>query len=168
MTRVALGRSTLACLTLVAVAALWPGGEAYGQTTDEMNISIEIVEACEVAAEDLDFGEGSYIDRNHTLRMESTITVTCADNVLYEIGISHGDNYDGARHLSGDGGDIAYHLYDAENEVLWGDGSDTPGKFDRGNGLPQDHTVLGTATLWEIFPLPPGEYTDTVVVSIDV
>lgn len=123
--------------------------------------------ACTVSAGSVAFGVYDSFSSAH-LDSTGTIALTCA--VRRVVTISLGPGQSGAfapRAMSGPGGaTLQYNLYsDASRAVVWGDGSagTATGPFDTDRG----RQVPIFARVFAGQDVPAGEYSDTIVVTIE-
>lgn len=128
------------------------------------NVTAAVEPACLVSAQPINFGNQGVL--SNTVDATGTITLTCTANLAYSIALNGGltGSPPTARQMVLGGSSILYGLYrDAARSNVWGS---TAGQVvtGTGSGASQNVTVYGRVPAQ---PTPaPGNYTDTVVVTV--
>lgn len=142
------------------------GATAY--TSYAFNASATVISNCNISASNIDFGQTGFI--GSAINATGVITSTCSNNTPYTLALSAGQGTGAtmtARRMNGSaGGTLQYRLYrDAARTQAWGDGGGgTVTASGTGNTNAQTHTVY--ATLPAQGSAPPGNYSDTVTVTV--
>lgn len=140
-------------------------GEGGNSTHYSGDIRAQYANSCTVSATAMHFGRRP--PPTSAVQATSDITVQCAPQTAWKIGLGNGQHHDGStRHMAGSSGTIAYRLYrDSAHTQAWGN---EPGSMLAGatnhHGDPATVRVHG-----EVPPHPDaamGRYTDTVVVTL--
>ncbi|NML42963.1 spore coat protein U domain-containing protein [Ramlibacter sp. G-1-2-2] len=149
---------------LVAAAISGVSG-AYALTdTNNLQVSLTITAACDVtttAPSSVAFGSHA---QTASTPVDNTgaVTVTCQGSTPYNVLLGQGGNYSSGRRLVASGNYVPYELYrDSSHTQVWGQtiGTDT-----------QTGTGTNTFTVYGRVPslsFPAGNYTDTVLVTVD-
>lgn len=161
-------RLFLSVAAAAATLCFASGAEAATAVTS-LNVSLTAVTACSIATTPVNFGSGTGISDTQA---NGDITVTCSQNVPYNIALDGGYFYDGgSRNLSNGTTTRRYYLFrDSGLTAEWGDIDFTgnypfgPSLTDMGNGMAQPHTVYGLTQGGT--PLPAGYYYDYVTVTV--
>lgn len=141
---------------------------AAGSDSDEFQVSIEILPACEVTADnDLLFGTQSYLDQPIEGEVKFTIQCTADAEGIISLDAGTGTGSTTLRTMEYNGSEIEYALYkDAAYTAYWGDGVT--------GGTTVTHTGTGAETEYSIFAKTSvqaepaaGIYTDTIEVSVE-
>jgi spore coat protein U-like protein len=136
-----------------------------GPSNPTMAVTATVAPACTIAATNLAFGTYSGALANAV----ATLTVTCTDTTLYNIGLGAG-LASGAtvttRQMTGSGSTtLAYALYqDGAHSINWGVTVGTDTVAGTGNGIGQPVSVYGQIAAGQ-FPVP-GSYSDTIVATV--
>lgn len=135
--------------------------------SDSFTVSATVLEACEVVANDLAFGDYDPTVASH-LDAATTLAVTCTRGTGYEVGLDLGNDNGAttaARYMAHGSDTLAYTLYrNAGRTQLWGqnDGVDTLAGV--GNGDPQTIDVFGRVPMQQ--NAPAASYQDTITVTV--
>ncbi len=159
------------CLRPAVILAIMgmPGGQVLAQTaSDSFAVTAEVIDACDITANDLDFGNYSSISGS-ALDASSTLDVTCTNGTLYAVELNEGTTSGGAftERLMTDGSDtLGYNLYTSSaRTTVWGDGSGaTSTVIGTGSGVLQSLSVYGRVPASQNVPV--GSYSDTVTATI--
>ena len=122
--------------------------------------------SCTVSASTLNFGSQGVLDAN--VDAANTIDIVCTQDAAYTIGLDGG--LSGAsdpelRKMTKASEEITYGIYsDAGRSTPWGDSVGTNTVSGIGNGLTQSYTGYGRVPP-QTSP-SPGDYTDTIVVTV--
>jgi len=131
-----------------------------------LTVRAQVVPECRLVADDLDFGSAGMLDR--AVDATSQIRVTCTAGSSYNVGIGYGLHGSSAnsRHMQDPAGNlVAYHLYrDSARTLGWGQLADGLALTAAGSGTAQTFTVHGRVPPQNT--PPPGNYSDTVVVTV--
>ena len=156
-------------LLIAAAAAAALGGNAAlaAEQTTTFDVQIVLEAACGVSADQLlDFGTAGLL--SSAVDSDADITVLCTEGVVYDIGLSAGDNGGGvttARKMLNGANDVTYDLFsDAGRSSHWGDIIDTDTVSATGTGANQTFTVYGRVPVQDT--PPAGTYTDTITVTV--
>jgi spore coat protein U-like protein len=160
----------LAAAVAVAGLAIQPStAQAAGSVTADMNVKIQIQNACQIttAPSDLDFGTAGPLTSN--VDQKTTFGITCTDNAPFNVGLNSGLNGGGdvtARKMDDGAGDfVSYQLYsDSTRSTVWGNTINTDTVADTGTGNEVTYTVYGRVAP-QTTP-PAGAYQDTVAVTV--
>jgi spore coat protein U-like protein len=169
---VSLKRMLLSCLGAgTLLGATHDAGAAT--TTGALTVSATVAPTCTIAANPLLFG--TYYPGNGGLNANTTLLVRCSHGTAFTVAMDAGAGggtlaqrlmAQGAAHLQ-------YNLYtSAARTTVWGDGSVSSAVVAGiGKGLAGGETI--TETVYGTLPdsaanqqLPPGLYSDTVLVTI--
>lgn len=160
--------TVLAAAVVAAGLAVQPfqAAQASGSVNADMNVKIEIQNACEIttAPSDLDFGTAGPLTAN--VDNTATFAVTCTDLAPYEIFMGAGQHASGGSNRMTDGTNfVNYALYqDSGRTKPWGSTSGTDTETATGNGTSQSFTVYGRVPP-QTTP-PAGAYSDVVAVTV--
>lgn len=137
-----------------------------GVATSRFYIQAVVANDCRIdGTTPMDFGvvAGSITS---PLQTQSTVTVTC-NGTAYRVGLDNGQHaVNGQRRMRGSDGYVVYELYrDAARSQRWGNNLwyDAVGAV--GTGLAQSLIVYGSVPRQTI--KASGQYTDTIVVTVD-
>jgi len=132
-----------------------------------MEVMATVVSSCELSVTPIDFGNYAGAEINTT----GEVIVVCNDGVPYKIAMNAGMNTDNAnRRMADSSGNntLPYRL--TYQGVDWGD----LGVHDtflsnpvQGVGTGAASSFVVEAMLFEAQDVPPGVYSDTVIVSVD-
>lgn len=154
----------------IAFAALsLSSGLALAQTAnDTFAVTAEVIDACDITANDLDFGNYSAISGSN-VDASSTLDVTCTNGTSYAIALNVGTTSGGAftARLMTDGSNtLNYNLYTSTARTsVWGDGTGATLTISgTGSGSLQSLTVYGRVPASQNVPV--GSYADTVTATI--
>lgn len=155
----------------LAVGLLSAGSVALGaaQETTTFTVTAEVVDACEVSANNLAFGSYNPVEGGN-LDGTSTIDVTCSNGTDYQIGLSGGDAGDVENRTMSDGtNSLDYQLFsDSGRTTNWGTTEDADTLNDGttiGDGTQNSHIVYGRILDQPTAVVSAG-YTDTVTVTM--
>ena len=132
----------------------------------EQEIVAWFEDACMLSATDLDFGQVDTLAQ--PVQRTSSIRVECPSGADWSLGLGNGLNYaGGTRRMIGADGHVGYELFrDPARNQPWGD----TGVDDRVSGTTDAYGNPVTVTVHGRVPaqadMPPGHYTDTVVVTL--
>lgn len=159
-------------LALSATALLsLPAAAAPNSASGSLEVGATIVVACNVSGNTLNFG--SAIDPLQTsgaIDASTSLSVTCTRTTPYSVALSAGTNAGGpnnfgARAMKSGSHTLAYQLYlDAARSQIWGNGTNSSVYTGTGTGNTQQLTLYGR--LPSVAQAVPGDYTDTVTVTI--
>jgi spore coat protein U-like protein len=137
--------------------------------TATFNVTASIVDACDVQAANLAFGNYSP-SAGSALDGSSSVSVYCTVGTPYALALnvgSGGGTYAARKMLSGSN-EIVYNLYtSAARTTVWGDGTSSTGTVSgTGAGLltASAHTVYGRIGIGQ--DSAPGAYTSTITVTL--
>lgn len=135
-------------------------------TSQQVKVSAEVQSNCLVEANDLDFGSASG-NITHNIDASTELSVTCTAGTRYWISLDDGQagTYNPANRRMQSGADrVSYGLYtNASRTDAWGSGWDAV--FGTASGGTVDLTIYGRVPPQS--SVPPGIYTDTVIVTIN-
>jgi spore coat protein U-like protein len=154
-------RVTYQYLSLLnCLAILSPGISA------PFTVRANILASCSVSASALDFGSVASLDQ--VRESTSVITATCPSGIPYAVALSGGNASatDPAQRKMAKGADlVVYGLYqDVQRAMPWGDAAGSNTRSLTGSGAAQSLTVYGRIPVQ--VTRPPGNYTDTIVVTL--
>lgn len=157
----------LAASIVAAGLAVQPLEIAHaGTVTANMNVKIQIQNACQIttAPSDLDFGTQGPLTAN--VDIQTTFGVTCTDQAAYNVGMDAGQHASGGSNRMTDGTNfVSYALYqDSGRTTAWGNTVGTDTEAGTGNGNAQTITVYGRVPP-QTTP-PAGNYSDIVAVTV--
>lgn len=161
--------SVLVAITTVIIAS--QQSVYAGTVSTSFPVQVSVGAACTVGASGFAFPAYSGIGVDST----STIDVTCAQNLAYQITLNGGNNFNatsGKRRMGASGTFLDYQLYQQNGfQTVWGDTgfqgtvpNGTP-KAGTGTGAAQQHTVFGHLYANQV--VPAGTYSDTVLVTVN-
>lgn len=167
-------------LTTLLLTVLYVGGSSLataGTATTTFPVSITAATACSVNATGLDFGTFVPGPTSPALSATGTVTVTCALNVPYKVGLDRGlhGGVTGRKLTFANGTVMTYEIYqDSAKTLVWGDndlantyppGSSLAGT---GSGAAQPLTVHGVVPAGQNPIVPPStpEGFDTITVTV--
>lgn len=162
-------KSILYLLPMLFVCFMFVPVVAIGETqTADITVSANLTGICSLNAGNIAFGNipvnssgVQFIAPTH-----SQIEVNCPLDVIYQIGVSNGQNYNGTyRRMLGPGSaPIIYGLtQDMSGIVLWDPTPSRNGTFTSSGG-PRLHDVYAGAQIDPTLPL--GSYQDIVIVTL--
>jgi spore coat protein U-like protein len=167
-------RNSIACLsaaTLLAAAATQAAPP--NPATTNIAISATVVKNCTVGATGVAFG--NYYPTAGALAANSTISVSCTKTTPFTVTLNKGTTGGGtiAQRLMTDGGGntLQYNLYTTGGfATVFGDGTGgSATAVGAGNGMGNPVTITAFGSLPDSGAnqaVPPGNYTDTVTVSV--
>lgn len=154
-------------------AAVMTCGAAWSATaTANFQVTATVQPSCSVSGSNMNFG--SSIDPLATttpLDATSTLTLTCTNTTPYQISLNAGTHAGGAtnfssRAISNGTQTIGYQLYtDSGRTSVWGNGTASSRVPGTGTGSTQSLNIYGR--LPSLAGAVPGNYSDTVTVTID-
>ena len=145
--------------SLVFTSASFATTATYtAQATANMNVSLTVLKACSITASDMNFGK-QYSNAGD-LSVQTTAAVVCTKNTPYELSSDSSHDYE----MSDTNGDkIAYSLYaDQASSTPF-----TTGTTGTGTGVAQNINIYGKVGSSALQVAPAGDYTDTVLLSVD-
>lgn len=149
----------------VVVILLTGGVASASEVTAMLTVRATIVPVCAVSTLPVDFGAYEGFDKN----AEGAIGVTCSPGAPYEIklGTGYSGTYDVRKMMLWGYGELDYNLYtDSTRTTIWGDGTaDTQTVSATGTGAAVTHVVYGKVFGGQT--VPPGDYIDYVLVTVD-
>ena len=162
-------RSLRTALAVLAATVIPIGGAHAAQTVPEnLGVSLEIVEACEVGTiEAIAFGTqgtlGAAVDA------EGSVSVTCPEDTEYSIALDVGQGDSATvtvRKMTGPASaTINYTLYsDAGRNTVWGDEEGNNRVTETGSGAAQVHPIYARVPSQDTPAV--GLYTDIVTVIV--
>lgn len=158
--------STLAICGVALSASLFTGS-AFAQDTATMTVTANVAPSCQLTNVDaLAFGQ---LDQTADNDAQADITWVCTNGYDSEIQLDGGGS--GSillRSMSGPGA-LAYQLYtDAARSIIFGDGGlgDVVNVSGTGYGNPATVTVYGRVPQADAAAADPGNYIDTINVTI--
>lgn len=169
---VSLKRMLMSCLAAgTLLAAAHDAGAAT--TTAALTVSVTVAPTCTVATNPLLFG--TYYPGNGPLNADTTLLVRCSHGAAFTVAMDAGAGGGSlAQRLMAQGtARLQYNLYtNAMRTTVWGDGSVSSAVVaGLGKGLASGQAIA--ETVYGVLPdsaanqqLPPGLYTDTVLVTI--
>lgn len=144
-------------------------GSAHAVTaTANLGVSITIEATCAISSvSDVAFGTAGLL--NAEIPATGSFQVQCSDDTDYMIslGTGTGTGATTAQRAMSDGTEaVTYSLYhDASHTLVWGEDSGTDTLSASGTGSTQSYTVYGLVPV-QTTP-PAGDYSDTVIISVD-
>lgn len=153
---------------IFATLLVFPGGAFAAD--DTFTVTAQVIDACNITANDLDFGNYSSISGSN-LDATSTIDVTCTNGTSYGVSLNAGTTVGGAyteRLLTDTTNTLGYNLYTTSaRTTVWGDGTGgTSTSTGTGSGSLQSLTVYGRIPASQNVPV--GSYSDTVTATITI
>ena len=165
------------------LACLGAFSGALAGTTAQFNVTIDIVEKCDVtttSSSDVKFGSNSRSSAAVSYTATGTLTVNCSSGTPYIIGLNGGGNYDasgggsaaapiaGRRRMKSPAGNyIGYELYSDLAGTFWGNTGSLTAKGDEvsgaGTGADQSVMIYGKVVAANV---PAGTYSDNVTATI--
>lgn len=165
---------TIRVLFLSVLGFCISGGAQAASVSDTIAVSTTVLASCSVATSPLAF---TAYDSGGGADGTAGIDVTCTNLTAYKVAIDAGSNFDapnGTRrmaHASLTSTYLSYKIWtDATYQAEWGDSGygDTINQSavaGVGSGFLQNYTVYGTMPTGQ--NVPPGNYTDTVTVTVN-
>ena len=150
---------------LLTVLGTYPGLACSQET---FSVTAEVIDACNLTANDLDFGNYSSISGSN-VDATSTLDVTCTNGTAYTLALDDGMTTGGTftTRLMTDGSNtLEYNLYTSTaRTTVWGDASGaTETVGDTGDGTQQSLTVYGRIPASQNVPV--GSYSDSVTATV--
>lgn len=162
------------CVIAVGCTVVFGGnGSDAGTVTTTLPVHVTVAPQCGISTNGIEFGVWTHQE----LVGKGTININCHHGIEYRVSLGAGAHYDSgiqARQLSGPDSNrtLSYRLYqDASLAIEWGDRGLTNsypiGTSLRGVGTStvQPLTVYGKIPRSD-HRLPPGSYSDTVLVTV--
>lgn len=145
--------------SLVFTSASYADTSAYTkQATANMNVSLTVLKACSITANDMAFGK-QYSNAGD-LSISTTASVVCTKNTPYKVSSDTSHDYQ----MSDANGDkIAYSLYADKTATT----PFTTGSTGTGSGVTQNINIYGQVSSAALQVAPAGDYTDTVMLTVD-
>jgi spore coat protein U-like protein len=146
-----------AALAAAAMAFGLSGAYAATPASNTLSVKLAVIQSCTVDPSTLDFGPTTAVG---TVDASATISVSCGANTSYNIYLSLGSNpSSGSRRMSDGASFIRYDLYATQEK-------NSPLSFNQaipgyGSG---STTIYGRAY---VSGATPGEYADTVTISVN-
>lgn len=152
-----------------AAAAIAATPAFAGTATNNMPVSVNVINSCTVAASPMNFGGVTSIGGGVAVNTTSSIALTCTNGASYDVALDNGTHaVSGQRNLANGGGTtIPYNVYtDAARTAPWGatSGTNTVAGVAGATGavaLTAYGQIPGTAA-----SVTAGTYTDTVTVTV--
>ena len=128
------------------------------QATANMNVSLTVLKACSITANDMNFGK-QYSNAGD-LSVQTTASVICTKNTPYNVSSDSSHDYE----MSDTNGDkIAYSLFaDQAASTPF-----TTGTTGTGTGVAQNINIYGKVATAALQVAPAGDYNDTVLLKVD-
>jgi len=156
-------------IVVAAIAALFVaaiGSARADSDTDSFTVTATVLASCEVAANDLDFGDYDPVIATH-LDVATTLAVTCTNGTPYDVGLGLGAGAGATtttRYMQG-ADPLGYGLYrNAGRTLLWGEDEGNNTVSAVGDGTPDTINVYGRVPMQQ--DVGAGNYTDTVIVTV--
>lgn len=161
-------RLTAAALSLIALHTTTVNAQT---ATGSIDVTATVPSICVLGAStDVAFGSLSMVPGTLTQDGQGTISWACSDGQTAEIGIE-GANGNGTRAMTGPGTDIPYTLWqNAARDAEWGElasGFEFTGLTGNGALNFDSIDVYGQLAGSDYLDNTPGNYTDTLVVTIE-
>ncbi|MDQ7968211.1 MAG: spore coat U domain-containing protein [Oxalicibacterium faecigallinarum] len=160
-------KAVVVCSAALVSSASW---SATASTT--FQVTATILSSCTVAGTTLNFGSNiDPIAASVPLDSTSTLTVTCSNTTPYTVALSAGSNAGGAtnftsRAIKNGSSTLGYQLYtDSSRTTVWGNGTSSSSTVP-GTGSGSNQTLSIYGRLPSLTGAVPGNYTDTVTVTI--
>lgn len=150
-----------------AAAAIAATPAFAGTATNNMPVSVNVINSCTVAASPMNFGGVTSIG-GAPINTTSSIALTCTNGASYDVALDNGTHASGSqRNLANGAVTIPYNIYlDAGRTSAWGNTSGT-------NTVAGTAGVTGVVALTAYGQIPAsassvtaGSYTDTVTVTV--
>lgn len=161
-----MGRILVGLFAIILCQTSWAG-----TATGTLSVTANVVDTCTVAATGNLLAFGAYTGAvNNT---NGSLSLTCTDGDTYTVALNIGTG-SGASFTNriltnpSPAGTLQYNIYTtAGRTVVWGDGTGTtatvPGT---GTGALQTLTVFGQIPAGQTATVTPGNYTDTVTITV--
>lgn len=142
-----------------------------GTATGTLSVTANVVDTCTVAATGNLLAFGAYTGAlNNT---NGSLSLTCTDGDTYTVALNIGTG-SGATFTNrvltnpSPAGTLNYNIYTtAGRTVVWGDGTGTTATVaGTGTGALQTLTVFGQIPAGQTATVTPGNYTDTVTITV--
>lgn len=176
-------------LKIITLLGLLTTGAAFASndrpataSTDKLNAAVdtfqtfaEAIEACQVKADDIDFGEFASYEMTSDLKVEGEVRVLCTNLTKFKISISAGGagsgQYNARKMGSASGTKLAYNLYtNAARTSVWGDqlaGFTVPSGIGNNTNKPQAFKVYASIKSADGMNAAVESYSDTLTVYVD-
>ncbi|EKS6735963.1 spore coat U domain-containing protein [Enterobacter asburiae] len=129
------------------------------------NVRANLLSICDAYADDINFGK-LFETPISNITSRGSIFVKCTIGTIYNVSLrSLNGGLDRFIMKNPKGDILKYTLYkNQERTLIWGNGVNS--KYSTGNGKTQQHYVYGIINLPPKYSPPPGEFEDTVIISI--
>lgn len=152
---------------LLIAFALWTPPAWAADATDSFVVRATVLASCEVAAEDLDFGDYDPVHAAH-LDVAGELSLTCTNGTPYELALSLGDGPGASaatRYMQQGVNTLAYALYrNAGRTLPWGENDGVDTLAGTGTGAPVTIDIYGRVPMQQA--APAGDYEDIIVVTV--
>lgn len=159
-------RTTRTALAGLA-ALLAPAVALADDDSDTFTVSANVLATCEVAANDLTFGNYNPITAAH-LDAATTVSVTCTNGTSYNVALSLGDGSGAStasRYMTQGANSLAYTLYrDPGRTQLWGTNEGVDTFAGVGDGNADTINIYGRVPMQQ--SVPAGAYDDVITVTV--
>lgn len=140
------------------------------EVTTTLPVTANVVAACTVGATGVSFGTYTAGESSFA---NGTVTVNCASGTAYSVALNAGNNYtSGFRNMVSGSNGLSYYLFLEQSFTnQWGDSCGAASYpsggclATSGTGVDQVHTVYGVMPINAGSDVP-GDYTDTVLVTV--
>lgn len=147
---------------------LFCGDAAADTDQTSFDVTVTVIDSCNVTAQDLDFGDYDPVSAT-SLDAATTLSVTCTFGADYDVGLSVGlgaGATHAARKMTNSGTDtLTYGLYrDGARSQVWGETIGVNTIAGTGSGAAQVIDVYGRAPIAQT--APADSYEDTITVTV--
>jgi len=165
-------RATFAAVTALSLCAgSYADAAVYsnGSKNTTFDVTLTIIADCTIAASNLSFG-GSQGVLATAVTANTSLNVTCTNTTPYNVGLSAGTGTGSSgttRFMSGTGanlGTVAFNLFQASGNTVWGNTQGTDTKSGTGTGMAQSITVYGQIPV-QTTP-QPDSYKSTITATV--
>ena len=160
-----------AAIALSAFAPRLAGAAVYsnGSKNTTFDVTVTIIADCTIAASNLNFGSSQGVLAT-AVTANTSLNVTCTNTTPYNVGLSSGTGTGSSgttRFMSGTGVNtdtLAFNLFQASGNTIWGNTQGTDTKSGSGNGVAQSITVYGQIPV-QTTP-QPDSYKSTITATV--
>lgn len=165
-------------LLIPIVTSLFCSATHAGQQSTTMNVSADLIEACDLSASDMNFGAGTFDDLVNAGSAQATIIVSCPETMDWSVSLDTGLHTSSGssvnrrltptHSVSNPSSHFEYTIVYDNNGVptRWGNGSNTAQGDPRSGFGNMTMTATGDITGGDTANFP-GQYTDVITVTLD-
>ncbi len=161
--------ATATALSLFAAGFAHAAVYSNGSKNTTFDVTLTIIADCTIAASNLSFG-GSQGVLATAVTANTSLNITCTNTTPYNVGLSAGTGTGSSgttRYMSGTGGNtgtVAFNLFQASGNTVWGNTQGTDTRSGTGTGVAQNITVYGQIPA-QATPAPDS-YQSTITATV--